>query len=384
MSSTPSFVPMPPLFDGKSEPSCRASIIVPARNEEASLPHTLNSLHRQVDASGQLLDKASFEILLLLNNCTDDSLGVARQWQLYHPEVFLHVIERTLSGKAAHVGTARRMLMDTAWHRMSENTSHVCGILSTDSDTTVAPDWIFRNLQAFEKGADAIGGAIRLKPGELDQLPEGARHGYLLDREYQRLVAEYEDLLDPQDGDFWPRHLEHFGASLACTPGVYALVGGMPPVSPLEDVAFVDCLRKHDARLRHDPDVVVYTSARLDGRARIGLSFQLREWQRMSEQNEQHLVPGQSYLKHRFQTLSRLRSIYRSKQAEGLTGFPPQVQSRIVSACESCTSTARFLSEIDCDEIIRSSFTGQELKPISSTNQDLKASIATVKSQACL
>ena len=99
---------------------------------------------------------------------------------------------------------------------------------------------------------------------------EGVREAYRNDRRYQYLIAEMEDWFDPQVGDPWPRHLEHFGASLACTPEVYARAGGMPRLAELEDVAFVDRLRQVDARVRHEPRVVVYTSARLDGRIATG------------------------------------------------------------------------------------------------------------------
>ena len=85
----------------------------------------------------------------------------------------------------------RRLLMDTAWARLSGSRER-CAILSTDSDSYAAPDWIDRNLRAVERGADAVGGEIRLIYEDYELLPNAVRLAYLQDRRYQLLVAEME------------------------------------------------------------------------------------------------------------------------------------------------------------------------------------------------
>ena len=338
-------------------------VILPARNEEASLPAALDGLARQV----QLGDGQTFEVLLLLNNCADGSARVAHVWAARHPEIALHVIERTLSLEQAHVGTARRMLMDAAWHRLQGH-SGTTAILSTDADTVVARDWIAQNLAALEGGADAVGGMIGLKPTELKALPDGARLAYLRDRRYQRLVAELEARLDPQACDPWPRHLQHFGASLACTAEIYARAGGLPPVKPLEDVAFVNELRRVGARLRHEPKVIVYTSSRLDGRAEVGLSGQLSIWQRMYERSEPHLVLTAEWLAHRFRTLRSLRLFCAKGHAEGL---PHCWIGNLRRARGLNLGVEQFLSEIDCERLIDETFDGEREGKILSVNRSL-------------
>ena len=334
MSHPRTFTAHRPLLETLPHRACQASIILPARNEEASLPEALNALAAQTDQRNRALDPTTFEVLLLLNNCTDASAAVAHRWSEQHPSVVLHILERTLPPETAHVGTARRLLMDTAWHRLHRSPHPVTGILSTDSDTLADTHWLANTLAAFTAGADAVGGVIRLKPGEFELLPPGAQLAYRHDRRFQRLVAELEDLLDPQPGDPWPRHLEHFGASLACTPAAYARAGGMPPVKPLEDIAFVDALRRSNARLRHDPSVVVYTSARLDGRAEIGLSHQLRLWQRMSEEDAPHEVLTAAALTHRFRTLRNLRDFFHQATPQSLATYSEPWRQRIVQECE--------------------------------------------------
>ena len=352
MSDT--FEPWDALIDGRAEPGCRAVVIVPARNEEASIGATLDALGAQVDLAGRTLDPSRFEILLLLNNCTDSTAAVASQWRRDHPLVRLHVVERTLRSHEAFVGTARRMMMDTAWRRLNAR-EEVCGIISTDSDTQVSPDWVVQNMAALEAGADAVGGVILLEDGELQSLPLGVRKAYLRDRRYQRLVAQLEDCLDPQNGDRWPRHLEHFGASLAVTPEAYVRVqAGCQLSHRLEDVAFVGELRRVGAKLRHQPEVKVYTSSRLHGRVDVGLSGQLRIWNEMSERGDQHQVLSAPWLAHRFRTLGRLR-----KEAS-LQGKAP----------------AAYLAEVDCDRMVAETFRGMTHGEITRVNRCLAAMLA--------
>jgi hypothetical protein len=366
------FHPERALLDSPAAPRCRATVIVPARNEEASLPAALNALARQAPAGlgrpgcCEEWDWSCYEVLLLLNNCTDESAGAARAWALRHPGFQLQVVERTLPPEQAHVGTARRMLMDTAWHRLRGRSG--AAMLSTDADTVVAKDWIAQNLAALERGADAVGGMIALKPGDLEKLPEGARRGYLRDRRYQRLVAQLEDRLDPQACDPWPRHLQHFGASLACTPEIYARAGGLPAVKPLEDVAFVNQLRRAGARLRHEPKVKVYTSSRLHGRAEVGLSGQLSLWQRMSDSGEEHRVLSAAWLEHRFRTLRGLRQFYGGGCAEPL---PEGWMERLREVRARELGVEEFLVEIECERLIEETFHGEREGGIVSVNRRL-------------
>ena len=368
--SSQTFRPRPPLVETPAHQDCRACVIVPVRNEEDTLAATLDALAGQVDASGRSLPAHSFEILLLLNNCTDQSAAVTRQWAREHPHVTLHVCVVDLPPEQAHVGTARRLLMDTAWQRLHRHGPRR-GILSTDSDTIAAPDWVARNLAALDQGADAVGGVIQWKPGNLEQLTPGVRQAFWRDFRYQRLVARLEDLLDPQPGDPWPRHLHHFGASLACTTEIYARVGGMPPVKPLEDAAFVDALRASDARLRHDPSVIVYTSSRLDGRAEVGLSHQLRLWQQMAEESLPHQVPSAAWLTHRFRWLRRLRRLHRASGSGNLEAYPLQWRGVLHAAQHTTHSIGQFLAEIDCNRLIEETFRGQREGAIPAVNRNL-------------
>lgn len=149
-------------------------------------------------------------------------------------------------------------------------------VVSTDADTVVDPYWLASMLQEFEAGADVVGGRILLDPKTaLD--PATLRH-HRCDTAHRLAQSRLEDLLDPDPADPWPRHHQHFCASLALRSQAYRLVGGVPRVRFLEDVALVDACRRADLAVRHSPLVRVRTSPRREGRVEVGLSSQLRQW----------------------------------------------------------------------------------------------------------
>ncbi len=265
---------------------CVLSVVIPVRDEEASLPATLEALASQLDADGSPLDPDLYEIILLVNNSVDRSAEIARAFASRHPALVLHVAEIDLPDQEAHVGRARRLLMDTAAGRLPASGL----IATTDADTVVAPDWIAMMLAEFEAGADAVAGRILVDPAGFAEHDGAARRFHLLDVTYRSLVAELEARLAPDPHDPWPRHFQHFGPSIAVTITAYRRAGGMPPLPSLEDVAFYNALRGIGARIRHSPAVRVVTSARPAGRTGFGFAVQLGMWAEMGARHEPFMV----------------------------------------------------------------------------------------------
>ena len=286
------------------------SVVIPVRNEAERLPKTLAALAVQADALGNALDPATYEVLVLANNCTDETAEAACAFGKRHPHFALHVAEIVLPPSVAHVGTARRLLMDEACRRLL-----FCGrergvIASTDGDTRVAPDWVHYTLSEIAAGADAVGGRIRVErqPGE----DRDARLYCLRDTAYQRGLARLESLVDPDPADPWPRHHQFFGGSLGVTAHAYRQVGGLPPLPCLEDVALKDALRRADACIRHSPQVRVSTSARQAGRTPLGLSSQLREWGEMGRTGHAHWVQQPAAVASRLRARRSLRRLWKT------------------------------------------------------------------------
>jgi hypothetical protein len=302
------------LFPLPPSPDCEVTVVIPVRDEQVTLAGTLESLAAQTDSSGQSIDHRRYEILLLINNTSDRSPLIARQIAERYPSLALHVAEIDLPEPIAHVGQARRLLMDAACERLQSLGRPRGVIATTDADTTVAPTWIAATLDAVECGADAVGGRIIVSSDELDAMDRSARLYHLRDVGYRHLISRVEAAIDPPPGDPWPRHFQHFGASIAVTAESYCSIGGLPVRAALEDVALYQRLVHVDATIRHSPDVRVYTSAREKGRTGFGFAVQLHRWGEMQRNSEPFLVRCASEIIDGFRTRGQMRTLWKAQQ----------------------------------------------------------------------
>ena len=296
--------PLPPI-----DPDCRLCVTLPAKDEEAYLHDTLAALAGQRSGPTDApIDPASYEIILLANNCSDRTAAVARSFAADHPRLRLHVVELQLPPEIACVGTARRLMMEAAASRLPPR-----GIIcTTDADTLVDPCWVYHTLAAFDRGARAVGGRILV--------PRSGRAGYrkihLQDVTYRSLQTLLESMIDPCGEDPWPRHFQHYGPSMAVRADTYLACGGMPAVRFIEDAAFGWCLERNDVAIVHDPAVRVYTSDRhsdrIDG---VTFSQQLRTWEQMSDDAPEQRVIGLRNSIRLFKWKVALRQLYRQRKA---------------------------------------------------------------------
>ena len=235
-------------------------VAIPVRNEASNILGCLSALSSQTY-------RGYFEVLLLLNDCTDGTEAVIQQATESWP-FRLHMVCRDLQVPSA--GLARQQAMDQA----ADLTNGV--ILTTDADSRVGRSWIAANLGAIARGADAVAGKAEIDPVDAARLP-----AKLLENEARvvllsTLLDRIDWLMDPDPADPWPRHVQHSGASIAVTVECYHRAEGMPSMPLGEDRAFFQRLRQVDARIRHHPDVVVTVSGRLAGRAVGGMADTMR------------------------------------------------------------------------------------------------------------
>jgi glycosyltransferase involved in cell wall biosynthesis len=287
-----------------------ACVTVPSKDEEKLLPSALRALAEQTTIYGDPLDHDRYEVVLLINNTRDRSRQVAEHFQRLYPAFRLHVVERNFDKSHSHNGYVRRLLMDEAYRRLEMAHGDRKIILTTDADSQVASNWISRNLEEFANGAEAVGGRIVISAGDEALLDPVTRAVQRYDHLYRRLVAWLEDLFDLQDHDPWPRHHQHFGASLAIAAATYRFVGRLPPRRHFEDIAFYQALIHHDVRLRHSNRVRVFTSARLTGRARFGLSRELTDWQIRGKKALRERVECREFLEYLFSARRRFRLLW--------------------------------------------------------------------------
>jgi hypothetical protein len=272
-----SLISIPPLQQ------CEVCVIIPVKDEAQTLGQNLAAFANQTCLAGKPLCPSRYELVILANNCADESAQIACQFATQHPHLAIHVAEMTLPPHRAYIGHVRKLLMDEAYLRLMSLGKSRGIIASTDGDTKVSATWIAATLHEMGSGVDAVGGRILTDRQSRHALHPQAKSCFLQEVGYRSLVAQIEFHLDPDPYDPLPRHYQHYGASLAVTAEMYAKAGGIPPVRTPEDEAFYQALLRVDAKFRHSPLVQVTTSARASGRSPVGLAAQLRKWTEMSE-----------------------------------------------------------------------------------------------------
>ncbi|MDF0732193.1 glycosyltransferase [Pseudomonas entomophila] len=118
------------------------SVVLPVYNESDRIDAVLESLFNQRSHAG-LVTHATYELIIVDNNSTDDSVAKIERFRERNPSLDIHVITETVQG----VSSARKRGMDYASLRSKErdirlgvNNRHY--IASADADCTVDPYWL--------------------------------------------------------------------------------------------------------------------------------------------------------------------------------------------------------------------------------------------------
>lgn len=240
-------------------PDLRVCVVVPARNEAELVGSCLRALATQV-----CVPHEEYEVILVLDACTDETEARAREVAAHYPALRFH----PLNGPGMGSGPARRVGMDAACARLLSIGRPGGLIASTDADTVVAEDWLAAQLDAASAGARAIGGRI-------DLADDGTLPQSISDLHAERGRHRHERLLDEPGTSGKTEHWQFSGASLALTAEVYRMVGGIEPLTSLEDENLERVLRRHGIPIERLLSVRATTSPRLSGRATRGLSYDL-------------------------------------------------------------------------------------------------------------
>jgi Glycosyl transferase family 2 len=297
-------------------------IAIPVRNEVNRIGACLTALAAQ--------SKPPDTAVLLFNNCDDGSEAEAKRISRQLP-FSLETISVQLAEDQANAGTARRLAMRHA----SQIAGNHGALLTTDADAVVGHDWVSRNVAALVAGADAVCGRVVIDPVEALAIPDHLHADDQLECELLDLLDEIAFLLDPEPHDPRPRHVQASGASLAVANKMFLRVGGVPKMPSGEDRALVHALMLKDARIRHDVEMEVVASGRLDGRAPGGMADTMRR--RMVQQDEytDDLVEPAAGAWRRADFRRRLRAAWQvgsfsGELAADLRFAPPRL-SRILS-----------------------------------------------------
>jgi hypothetical protein len=246
-------------------------VAIPVRNEEAAIGPCLAALFAQ--------NEPPDHILLLLNNCTDGTEDAARAMARSSPSS-LRIVTRSLLPWQSSAGIARALAIDLAASLAGPRGA----VLTTDADGRVPPNWVARNLAGLRGGADVVCGTATIDPEDERALRPELVEDDAREACYTRLLDEIDSVIDPNPDDPWPRHTQHSGASIAFSVAALRAIGGVPRVAIGEDRALIEAAMKHDARVRHDPEIDVIVSGRMVGRAEGGMAATIAR--RMIKQDE--------------------------------------------------------------------------------------------------
>ena len=239
-------------------PALKACVVVPAHNEEELVAACLRALASQTGVQPH-----EYEVLLVLDRCTDATGKRAKEVADAHPRLRL----RFLEGPGLGSGHARRAGMDAACARLMDLGRPDGLVASTDADTVVANNWLSAQLGAAERGARAIGGRIELDDGSLSRA--------VVRWHAERGRTRHQEILADPNRLGTAEHWQFSGASLALTAETYARVGGLEPRATLEDERLEQVLREQNIPIERLLSVRATTSARLKGRASQGLAHDL-------------------------------------------------------------------------------------------------------------
>jgi hypothetical protein len=232
------------------------------------LGNALEALTLQRSMAGGPLPPSLFDVIVFANNCRDATADVARSFAAAHPAIPTAVVYADLPSDLAHIGTARKLVMDLAASRFVQNGRPRGIVATTDADTVVDSCWVAATLHE-SAAVDAVAGHVTIAEAELATLLVPVRLLYSRERAYRRAFADATATIDPLPHDPAPRHASFVGASFAVAADSYFAAGGLPPLARLEDRTFFEALCRIDARVRHSLLVRAQTSgrrgARVDG-----------------------------------------------------------------------------------------------------------------------
>lgn len=119
------------------------SVVLPVYNESDRIEAVLLSLFNQ-HTKNELITHDTYELIVVDNNSTDDSVAKINAFSERHPAMAIHVIAETVQG----VSSARKRGMDYASLRSKARDSRLGNkrkhyIVSADADCTVDAFWLY-------------------------------------------------------------------------------------------------------------------------------------------------------------------------------------------------------------------------------------------------
>lgn len=238
----------------------KIAVVMPAHNEDEHLGRALHAVQRAVDEVGRCRPEVEIGVTVVLDSCTDASAALTAGFAAADRRFTALAVSFRSAGasraagiRAAGIGGPRRR--PPGMRRTAPAWAGRTWLANTDADSQVPEDWLVRQLQFAESGADAVLGSVEPDPAGMD--PD------VLRRWLERHPFE-ED------------HPHVYGANFGVRASAYLAAGGFPLLASHEDRSLVQSLRSRAFTVTATDSIRVLTSGRTQAKAPHGFGAYLR------------------------------------------------------------------------------------------------------------
>ncbi|MGY3381521.1 glycosyltransferase involved in cell wall biosynthesis [Arthrobacter sp. TE12231] len=243
----------------------RVAVVMPAHNEEEHLEDALRAFQKSADALHKVRPDVDVRLTVVLDSCTDGSAatvagfaGADRRIGALEVSYRSAGASRAAGARASGIGMPLRRPPGQRWTPPAW--AGRTWLANTDADSRVPENWLVRQLEFAEAGADAVLGSVEPDPAGMD--PE-------LLRRWRERHPFHED------------HPHIYGANFGVRASAYLAAGGFARITSEEDRALVHGLRSRAFTVTATDSNRVVTSGRTHARAPHGFGTYLRSLDRM-------------------------------------------------------------------------------------------------------
>ncbi|WP_394524554.1 glycosyltransferase [Paenarthrobacter nicotinovorans] len=225
------------------------AVVVPAHNEDQHIGKALSALRAAADALNKARPDIRLRMTVVLDSCTDRSAEITAAYVA--GDARFSLIEVALRSTGASRGFGFRSAL-AACHPINAGD---LWLANTDADSVVPENWLVRQVELADNGADAILGSVEPDPDDVDPA----------------VLRRWLEL-----HPFRENHQHIYGANFGVRGSAYLAVGGFPMLRAHEDRVLVERLRSREFQVVATDSIRVLTSGRTHARAPEGFAAYLR------------------------------------------------------------------------------------------------------------
>lgn len=226
----------------------RVVVVMPAHNEDQHLDRALGALRAAADTLQRARPAVETAITVVLDTCTDRSADIAASYAAADPRFTAIQVRLGSTGGSRAAGVLAAGI--TTGPRSGST-----WLANTDADSAVPRNWLVRQVEMADAGADAVLGSVEPDPAGTDPA--------ILRRWLER-------------HPFREDHPHIYGANFGVRASAYLAAGGFPRMRAHEDRVLVENLRKQAYSVQATDTNRVITSGRTHARAPQGFGAYLR------------------------------------------------------------------------------------------------------------